>query len=57
MSKKYDLVGERFGSLIVEECLGSEEYKPDKYRILWKCKCDCGKEHITHTSNLTTGKI
>ena len=50
-SCKIDLVGQRFGKLIV-----IEEYNDNKKdRRLWKCLCDCGNEHICSTTDLTSG--
>lgn len=46
MSKKLDLTGKRFNSLMV------------KYEIehgKWLCMCDCGRETVVFTSNLTRG--
>ena len=40
-----DIIGKRFGKLVVLEYVGSGKYK---------CKCDCGNEKIILRSNLTT---
>jgi len=47
----YDLVGQRFGRLVVIELCGSDKGK----NRLWRCKCDCGNEKITNTHNLRSG--
>lgn len=44
-----DLRNKRYGSLVVKECLGVND---DEYRLLWKCLCDCGKEHIVEARYL-----
>lgn len=47
-----NLLGRRFGKLVVEEYLGFKE-KSNGAQHYWKCKCDCGNKKITYTSNLT----
>jgi hypothetical protein len=37
-----DMVGMRFGKLVVIERAGSDKY----HKPLWRCKCDCGAETI-----------
>jgi hypothetical protein len=64
MPKKVeDITGKRFGNLVVEKKLSSEErdelYGGNKYRkvVIFKCKCDCGKTtHVTRT-HLQKGQI
>jgi len=51
MGKARDLIGKKFGKLIVIEREGSNNYNA----ACWKCKCDCGNEIITQTGSLTTG--
>lgn len=48
---KLDLLGQRFGRLIVIERLDSVNYK-----VQWLCKCDCGKYTVAKTNLLTSGK-
>ena len=43
MSKKYDLIGQKFGKLSVIEKIGLDPNSKNK-KIKWKCICDCGKE-------------
>jgi hypothetical protein len=45
-----NLTGKRFGKLIVIKHLGFIK----KNRSIWLCKCDCGKEKIVSTDNLTS---
>lgn len=46
-----DLVGKKFGKLVVEELLpDSNKFK----RRLYRCKCDCGNEIVVPSSCLTT---
>ena len=52
MSKFKDLTGMKFGRLTVIE--RAENSNTGKTR--WKCKCECGKETISHTSSLTSGR-
>jgi len=49
--KKINLVGKRFGKLIVLENVGVDK----KHNSLWKCKCDCGNTIITIGRSLTSG--
>lgn len=46
--KSSDLTGKRFGRLVALKRIKSE---PDKTK--WLCRCDCGKEIIVFTKNLT----
>lgn len=49
---KVDIAGVRFGRLVATERAGT-----DKHRlILWRCKCDCGNEHIARHTDLRSGK-
>lgn len=56
MPKKIDLVGQRFGKLVVTDRTGSSR----SGSVLWRCQCDCGKEHLASTRHLNrngrTGK-
>lgn len=49
---KYDLTGERFGKLVVIEFVKDEEDGLGK----WRCICDCGKECLRRSHELTSGK-
>ena len=49
--KKLSLIGERFGKLTVI----CEQGKTKSQNILWKCKCDCGKEVVVNGSYLRNG--
>lgn len=51
MSKKINLLGKRFGRLIV-----ISEAPSVNGRTCWHCKCDCGKEITTKKDNLLQGK-
>lgn len=51
-TKKIDLIGQRFGRLTVIEEL---EKSPNNGNIRWLCRCDCGNEKITTSSNLRYG--
>lgn len=46
MGKYKQLIGKRFGKLVVKEYVGSSK---------WLCVCDCGGVKTTDTRNLTTG--
>lgn len=50
--KKNDLVGRRFGRLIV---VSPTEESTKKRSIIWECKCDCGKKTFVSSSLLQSG--
>lgn len=47
-----NIIGERFGKLIVIEQVPSDKSGNRK----WRCLCDCGGEHIATTGNLRSGR-
>ena len=50
-TKSLNLVGNRYGKLVVEELLdGSNKFN----RRMYRCKCDCGNEMVLPSSSLTT---
>ena len=51
--KRIDIVGDRFGKLLVKEFVGYDKAK----RALWKCACDCGGEHTCLAGNLKNGTV
>ena len=48
---KTDLVGQRFGRLVVKEFAGRDRGN----NALWSCLCDCGNNRIVRDANLKTG--
>lgn len=54
--KNYNLLGERFGKVVVVEKLENRYITPSgKSQVQWRCICDCGKEKIATTNNLCMG--
>ena len=53
MKKRFDLVGQKFGRLTVEELL------PDSFQghRCWSCRCECGNVRIAMTHELTQGRV
>lgn len=51
-SRKENLVGERFGKLIVL----SENENTTHKRVRWNCLCDCGNYTVTTSNNLKSNK-
>lgn len=51
MTRMIDITGQRFGRLTAIEPTGQSL---NKY-ILWRCKCDCGNEHIARSHDLRQG--
>lgn len=49
-----DLTDKRFGMLTVLKRVPKPEHLK-KEGCYWLCQCDCGKEHIVLTCNLTSG--
>ena len=47
---KKDLINQKFGKLMV-----LYPTQDNNGRLIWHCKCDCGKECDVSTTNLTTG--
>lgn len=48
-----DMVGQRFGRLVVTEYAGKR--RKDQTGALWKCKCDCGGEKLVPRRSLING--
>ena len=53
MPREADLIGRRFGKLLVVEKLPQRQ---DRY-FTWRCSCDCGGEIIVNTKRLRRGTI
>lgn len=52
MSASRDLIGKRFGNLVVTRKLKVNSHRETE----WLCICDCGNEYISTSNRLTTGK-
>lgn len=52
MTKKLDLVGLRFGRLLVIEDAGRNKFGA----ALWRCKCDCGRVIVVRGASLRCGE-
>lgn len=50
-----NLIGQRFGRLVVIENSGTKRSKSGHTYRMWKCKCDCGNCKELSTANLTSG--
>lgn len=58
MTKCNDIVGRRFGRLVVIEFLGLRPYgKSGVNRSSVLCKCDCGNDYTAYVSSLTTNAV
>lgn len=52
-----DLIGQRFGSLVVTKKMPRERMANGKMSpILWYCECDCGGSVIVNSFRLTSGE-
>lgn len=49
---RIEMIGKRFGKLVVIECAGKNNYKS----LMWKCVCDCGNERTVDGSGLRAGR-
>lgn len=49
--QRLNLVGKRFGRLVVIELAGSHK----KQGTRWRCRCECGVETVVFRSHLTRG--
>lgn len=49
--KKIDLVGERFGHLVVMREAPQKIEKNGRKRVRWYCNCDCGTKDVIADSN------
>ena len=54
MSGPLDLIGQRFGKLLVQYRFGAGDHH-ERY-VLWACWCDCGRTTLTRTVKLTHGQ-
>lgn len=52
--RRKDLVGKRFGKLLVVKYIPTEERKDKRKQYL--CKCDCGKEFLARGYSLVSGR-
>lgn len=48
MPEKVDMTGRPIGRLLVIEECGREKH----WKVLWRCRCECGNEVIVLGSNL-----
>lgn len=48
-----DLTGQRFSAVVVLE--RAENSKRNE--VMWRCRCDCGKEFITRARSLRSGEV
>jgi len=53
MRKKINIIGKRFGRLVVIKENGKNKYKA----ILYLCQCDCGNKKITLGNSLRSGGV
>lgn len=51
-TNRSNLLGKRYGRLVVDEYLGSDDNK----QSVWRCRCDCGNYTKSTTNLLNTGK-
>lgn len=56
MAKKLDLVGVRFGRLLVKAHAGRKVQPSGQTKTLWECVCDCGNTHVTMGDSLRSGR-
>jgi hypothetical protein len=54
-TKPKDLANQRFGKLVAVERVPRPE--GGRRGSWWRCICDCGKEHVTRATLLSTGRV
>ena len=52
----YDLIGQKFGKLLVIDKIGSCTLSNGRKKIKWLCKCECGNDVELISSVLVSGK-
>lgn len=57
MGKYVDLVGKRFGNLVVESKAPSHITSGGQKITMWNCKCDCGNTRVVPTGKLNNGNV
>lgn len=57
MSHKKEMIGKRFGRLVVIEECGHQVKPSGQKMVVYKCKCDCGNQKIAIGSKLRLGLI
>lgn len=55
MGKFIDLSGQRFGKLVVVERVNNHVTSGGQSKVMYKCRCDCGKEFVTAAGKLKGG--
>ena len=50
--KNAELAGQRFGALL---CIEATELRDESRKILWSCRCDCGKDCLVSGTDLCYG--
>lgn len=53
--QKIDMVGKRFGKLVVLEQAESSITPNGTARTMWRCECDCGKDNVIRSSQNLRG--
>jgi hypothetical protein len=56
MPRNVDLLNLKIGRLTVVECLGLHPNPDGRKAKMWRCECECGKETIVKTIQLTKTK-
>jgi len=54
--RKYDMVGERYGWLVIEEELPPERVGRNTYRMAL-CRCGCGRMKVSRYAELRRGGV
>lgn len=54
-ANRLDLLGQRFGRLVVISEAENRITKSGQYKAYWLCQCDCGKQVEVSTQNLRRG--
>ena len=52
-----DLIGRKFGKLLVVERAEMPVERKTEHHAYWNCLCECGKNHIARSSDLKSGTV
>jgi hypothetical protein len=55
--RRANLLGQRFGRLVVVALEGSARTPGGTSRLIWRAACDCGREHVARGLDLSQGRI
>lgn len=55
--RRANLLGQRFGRLVVVALEGTVQSPGGTKRLAWRCQCDCGQSHVVRGADLVRGVV